>query len=146
MTNRRQCSKFDIIPYYKILFAFYIYLRRVSPVEQELRTFPEHMSSPPVFSGVRVTQSLVLCVCYVDRCLSCCFFFFIWSLMLYVLLQFTHFDYPLGIFKLFFSAIIFDICSLLLWPLTSTWIEKCEFTRSKMGDSYRHRISKNEIM
>ena len=24
----------------------------------------------PVFSGVRVTRSLVLCVCFVDRCLS----------------------------------------------------------------------------
>ena len=31
---------------------------------------PRHLSSPPVFSGVRVTQSLVLCVCFVDRCLS----------------------------------------------------------------------------
>ena len=30
----------------------------------------EHLSSPPVFSKVRVTQSLVLCVCFVDRCLS----------------------------------------------------------------------------
>jgi hypothetical protein len=29
-------------------------------VEQELLTFPEHLSSPPVFSGVRVTRSLVL--------------------------------------------------------------------------------------
>ena len=27
---------------------------------------------PPVFSGVRVTRSLVLCVCFVDRCLSFC--------------------------------------------------------------------------
>ena len=33
-------------------------------------TFPEHMSSSPVFCGVRVTQSLVLCVMFVDRCLS----------------------------------------------------------------------------
>jgi hypothetical protein len=31
---------------------------------------PEHMSSPPIFSGVRVTRSLVLYVCFVDRCLS----------------------------------------------------------------------------
>jgi hypothetical protein len=31
---------------------------------------PEHLSSHPVFSGVRVTRSLVLCVCFVDRCLS----------------------------------------------------------------------------
>jgi len=30
----------------------------------------------PGFSGVRVTQSLVLCVCFVDRCLSLCPFYF----------------------------------------------------------------------
>jgi hypothetical protein len=28
-------------------------------VEQELPTLPEHLSSPPVFSGARVTRSLV---------------------------------------------------------------------------------------
>jgi hypothetical protein len=39
-------------------------------VEQELRILPGNMSSPPVFSGVRVTRSLVLYVCFVDRCLS----------------------------------------------------------------------------
>jgi hypothetical protein len=44
--------------------------RRVPLVQQILLTLPEHMSSPPVFSGVRVTRSLVLCVCFVDRCLS----------------------------------------------------------------------------
>ena len=37
---------------------------------------PEHLSSPPVFNGVRVTRSLVLCVCFVDRCLSFCTFSF----------------------------------------------------------------------
>ena len=37
---------------------------------------PEHLSSPPVFSGVRVTRSLVLYVCFVDRCLSFCTFSF----------------------------------------------------------------------
>jgi hypothetical protein len=50
--------------------------RRVSLVEQELPTLPEHLSSPPVFSGVRVTRSLVLYVCFVDRCLSFCTFSF----------------------------------------------------------------------
>jgi hypothetical protein len=30
----------------------------------------------PVFSGVRFTQSLVLCVCFVDHCLSFCTFSF----------------------------------------------------------------------
>jgi hypothetical protein len=31
---------------------------------------------PPVFSGVRATRSLVLCVCFVGRCLSFCRFSF----------------------------------------------------------------------
>ena len=47
--------------------------RPVSLVEQDLLTLPVHLSSPPVFSGVRVTRSLVLYVCFVDRCL---YFFF----------------------------------------------------------------------
>ena len=50
--------------------------RRVPLVEQELFTLPEHLSSPAVFSGVRVTRSLALCVCFVDRCLSFCTFSF----------------------------------------------------------------------
>jgi hypothetical protein len=41
-------------------------------VEQELLTLPEYLSSPPVFSGVRVTPSFVLYVCFVDHCLSFC--------------------------------------------------------------------------
>ena len=45
-------------------------------VEQELLTLPEYMSSPPVFSGVRVTRSVVLCACFVDRCSSLCTFSF----------------------------------------------------------------------
>jgi hypothetical protein len=59
-----------------------------SLVEQELLTLLEHPSSPPVFSGVHVTQSLVLCLCFVDCCLSfvlwplCCLFFFdLWILI-----------------------------------------------------------------
>ena len=44
--------------------------RRVLQLEQELLTLPEHISSPPVFRGVRVTRSLVVYVCVVDRCLS----------------------------------------------------------------------------
>jgi hypothetical protein len=41
-------------------------IRRVSLMEHELLTLPERLSSPLVFSGVRVTRSLVLCVCFVD--------------------------------------------------------------------------------
>ena len=43
---------------------------RVPLVEQELITLPDHLSSSPGFSGVRVTRSLILCVCFVDRFLS----------------------------------------------------------------------------
>jgi len=49
--------------------------RREPLVEQELINLPEHPIAPPVFSEVRVTRSLVLCVCFVDRCLSFCIFF-----------------------------------------------------------------------
>jgi hypothetical protein len=55
-------------------------------LEQELPTLPEHMSSPSVFNGGWLVgwdgRSLVLCVCFVDRCLSffrwplCCLSFF----------------------------------------------------------------------
>ena len=42
--------------------------QRVPLVEEKQLTFPEHPSPVPVFSGVCVTQSLVLCVCFVDHC------------------------------------------------------------------------------
>jgi hypothetical protein len=64
-----------------------------------LLTLPDHLSSPPVFSVVRVTRSLVLCVCFVDRCLSLCTFSFdhcvVCSSSIY------DSDYPFGIFELF---------------------------------------------
>jgi hypothetical protein len=46
---------------------------------------------PPVFSGVRVSRSLVLCVCFVDRCLFFCTFLL--TIVLSVLLRFTDSDY-----------------------------------------------------
>jgi hypothetical protein len=42
----------------------------VSLVERELLALPEHLSSPPVFSGVRVTRYLVLYVCFVARIIT----------------------------------------------------------------------------
>ena len=48
----------------------------MQPVEQELPTLPEHLSSTPLFSSVRVTRSLVLFVYFVDHCLSICTFSF----------------------------------------------------------------------
>ena len=52
----------------------------------------------PGFSWVRVTRFVVLCVWFVDRCLSFCFFLL--AIVLSVLLRITDSDYPSGIFKL----------------------------------------------
>ena len=70
----------------------------VSLVEQELLTLPEHLGSSPVFNGVRVTRSLVLYVCFVDRCLSFCTFSFDHCV---VCSSIYDSDCPFGIFKLF---------------------------------------------
>jgi len=47
------------------------------------------LSSPHGFSGVRVTSSLALCVCFVDHCL----FLFFLVIVLSILHQFTDSDY-----------------------------------------------------
>ena len=60
-----------------------------------------HMAIPeftPGFSGVRVTRSLVLCVCFVDRCFLLLYVFFL-AIVLFVLLWYTDSDCPFGIFK-----------------------------------------------
>ena len=68
-------------------------------MEHELITLPEHLSSPPGFSGVLVTQSLVLYVMF-SRSL---FVLFLLAIVLSVL-RFTDSDYPFGIFKLFYDT------------------------------------------
>ena len=61
----------------RLITGFVPRLTRWAPlVEQQLLILPEHLSSPPVFSGVCVTRSLVLYVCFIDRCLSFCTFSF----------------------------------------------------------------------
>jgi hypothetical protein len=42
-----------------IIYVSFRLTRRVPLVEHELLTLPEPLSSPPVFSGIRVTRSLV---------------------------------------------------------------------------------------
>jgi hypothetical protein len=75
--------------------------RRVSLVEQELPTRPEHLSSPSVISGVCINRSLIFYVFFVDRCLSFCTFSFGHC----VVCTSTTYGFwlpPFGIFKLFF--------------------------------------------
>ena len=68
-------NPFPVFPHSWLITGFVTRLtRRVSLVKHELPNLPEHLSAPPVFSRVRVTRSLVLYVCFVDRCLSFCTF------------------------------------------------------------------------
>ena len=71
--------------------------RQLSHVEQELMTLPEHLSSHPVFGGVRVARFLVFCVMF---CRSL-FVLFRVAIELSVCLRFTDTDYPFGIFNFF---------------------------------------------
>ena len=119
-------------------------------MEPVLPTLPEHLSSPLVFSGVRVTRSLVLCVCFVDRCLSICTFSFghcvicsssiyifwlpLWYLQTlpinsYHYINSTHNYTKIVVcpFVLFLLAIVLSVCSssiygiwLLLWYLLTS--------------------------
>jgi hypothetical protein len=73
--------------------------RRMPVVEKELLTLPEHLSSPPVFNGVHVTRSLVLCVCFVDLFVLLSFFF--WPLCYICSSIYGFWLPPFGIFKLF---------------------------------------------
>ena len=73
--------------------------RPVPLVEQELLTLQEHMSSPTVFSEVRVARSSVFCVVF--YVIACHFVLFFLVIVFSVLLRIKASGYPLGIFKLF---------------------------------------------
>ena len=67
-------------------------------MERELLTLPEHLSSLPIFSGVRVTRFLVLCVMF------CRSLFVLWSLFFWPLCS-SILITPFGIFKLFLDFV-----------------------------------------
>ena len=54
-------------------------LRRIPLEEQELATLPQHLSSPAIFSLVRVTRPLILCV-MLCRSLFVLLSFFLWPM------------------------------------------------------------------
>jgi hypothetical protein len=54
-------------------------IRRGLPVEQEMFTLPDHPSSSPIFSGVHIARSLVLCVLFC-KSLFVLLSFFCWPL------------------------------------------------------------------
>jgi hypothetical protein len=69
-----------------------------------LQHFPSFLMTT-VLIGACVTRYLVLCVCFVDLCLSFCTFSIgycvVWSS------RNTHSDYPFGIFKLFVDNFVY---------------------------------------
>ena len=94
--------------------------RRVALVEQDLPTLPGYLTSPQVFSGIRVTRSIDLCV-LCRCCLSFCTFSFGHCVVC------SHSIYgfwlpPFGIFKLFSWPLccLFFGLRILIPPLVSS--------------------------
>jgi hypothetical protein len=112
-------------------------IRRVPLVEQDLLTLPEHLSSPLVFSWVRVTRSLALCICFVDRCLSFCTFSFGHC----VLLRYTDCDYPFGIFNFFLQNIYLHIYFILSASLQHTYLHMYFILSANVHHIYWHMYS-----
>ena len=82
----------------------------MSLVEQELFTLPEHLSSLPILSGVRITRSLVLCVMFC-RSLFFLLSFFFWPLCY---LSFCLLAIVLSVLLSFGHCVI---CPSVFWPL-----------------------------
>ena len=107
IANFNQTTHFNVVntsrslPHSRLITGFVTRVTQQVPlVEHELLTLPEHLRSPPVFSGVRVTRSLALYECFVDRCLPCCPFSFGHC----VVCSSSTYGFwlpPFGIFKLF---------------------------------------------
>jgi hypothetical protein len=126
---------YQSFPHSWVIIGFVTRLtRRVPLVEQEVPTLLEHLNSLPVFSGVRVTRSLVLCVCFVDRylsyfpvsfchCVVCSSIYVLWLP-------------PFDIFKLFLNIYVTRMNlaghSFLYWVLKATFF-KCEGTAYPSG-------------
>ena len=93
-------------PHYLLITGFVTRLTRVPLVEQELLTLPEHLSSTPVFSGVRYLIFSFMCMfCRSLFVLLSFCTFFLWPLR--CLLSSLIYGFWLSLwylFKLFFTS------------------------------------------
>ena len=89
--------------------------------QEQLLTLPEHLSSPPVFSGVPVTRSFVLYLCFKFVDVICPFVLFLLAIgiVLSVLLRYRDSDWPFGIFKLFLN-INEELLSFYHWKIAES--------------------------
>jgi len=93
--------------------------RGVPLVERELLALPEHLNSPPVFSGVDVAGSFVFCVVF------CRSSFVIFSLdVVLSVLRFTDAGYLIDIFILFLYIFL---CGIPKKNVGGLWIFKLKF-------------------
>jgi hypothetical protein len=98
-------------------------------VEQALLTHPEHLSSPSVFSGVYVTQSLIFCVVFC-RLLFVLLYFFFWplcclffDLQLLITPQVSYFRTTYKLVHVLLNQIDLDMIHLLNLSLTKIVIQ-----------------------
>jgi hypothetical protein len=103
VTNNEEKNSIRSTVPYLLLYQEPIFMQNMHIVGTS--TFPEHPSSTSDFSGVPVTRSLVLCVCFVDRCLT---------IVLSVRLRYTDSDYPFSIFKLFMNSVCMSLGNIYI--------------------------------
>jgi len=60
--DRMSALRIVLACFYDFSITFWNYITTGAISGAELLIFPQHPSSPPVFSGVRVTRSLCLCI------------------------------------------------------------------------------------
>jgi hypothetical protein len=72
------CRKhFPVLSSFMAYHRFCYYINTTGATREATSADPSRAAeTPPVFSEVRVTQSLDFCVCFVDCCLSFCLFSF----------------------------------------------------------------------
>ena len=111
--SRICCLIIPLTPFNSLLLTHILYVYHVNYYYTCISCFPmvcnatttyRLMTPLTLLSGVRVTRSLVLCVCLVDRCF-CFSTFFLLNIVLSVLLRYRDYDYPFGIFKLLQSQV-----------------------------------------
>jgi hypothetical protein len=86
----------------------------MSRVEEDLPTYPEHLSSPSLFSAVRVTWSLVFCE------MLCRWLFVFLLLTIVSVRRITTYYYFFGIFKLEKRVNICNVYPINLIALSKT--------------------------
>ena len=103
----------------KVMTHFHMLtILRVSLMEQELPTLPEHLSSPQFLWGSCYSNFSFLCM--LCRSLFVLLYFFLLAIVLSVLLRYTDSDYPFRIFKLFLQQ-LWGFMYSLLYCLGNNW-------------------------